>query len=262
MTQVTMRQLLEAGAHFGHRTRYWNPQMAPYIFGARNRIHIINLEHTLPMLKDAYNHASRIAANGGRIMFVGTKRSAQEVVRKEAERCEMPYVNHRWLGGMLTNFKTVKQSIKRMEELEEQIKDAAKYKFSKKESLMMQREYDKLNRSLQGIRNMTSLPDALFIIDVGYESIAVKEARKLGIPIIAVVDTNNSPKNVDSIIPGNDDATRAISVYASAIADAVLAGRGSVTTARKPKDEAPAAAEPAAPAAEATTETPASEESK
>ncbi|MGJ8670029.1 MAG: 30S ribosomal protein S2 [Oceanococcus sp.] len=253
MTQVTMRQLLEAGAHFGHRTRYWNPHMAPYIFGARNKIHIINLEQTLPLLKEAYNSVSRTAASGGRVMFVGTKRSARDVIRSEAERCDMPYVNHRWLGGMLTNFKTVKQSIKRMEELEEQINNAAKYKFNKKESLMMQREYDKLNRSLQGIRNMTSLPDALFVVDVGYESIAIKEARKLGIPIIAVVDTNNSPDGVDTVIPGNDDATRAIKVYAGAIADAVLAGRGSVTTARKAKaaEKAEAKAKVEAPAAEA-----------
>ncbi len=251
MTQVTMRQLLEAGAHFGHRTRYWNPQMAPYIFGARNRIHIVNLEHTYPLLKEATDVASRIAANGGRILFVGTKRAAQDVIKNEATRCEMPFVNHRWLGGMLTNFKTVKLSIKRMEELEEKVGADSKYKLSKKESLTLQREYDKLHKSLQGIRNMSSLPDALFVIDVGYESIAIKEARKLGIPVIAVVDTNNSPLGVDHVIPGNDDATRAISVYTKAIADAVLDGRGVVTTGKgkeelvAAKDDAPAAAQEA-----------------
>ncbi len=251
MTQVTMRQLLEAGVHFGHRTRYWNPHMAPYIFGARNRIHIINLEQTLPLLKDAYNFASRVAADGGRILFVGTKRAAHDVVQSEAERCEMPYVNHRWLGGMLTNFKTVKQSISRMEDLENKVGEAATVKLSKKEALTLQREYDKLHKSLQGIRNMNSLPDALFVIDVGYESIAIKEARKLGIPVIAVVDTNNSPAGIDRVIPGNDDATRAITVYTKAIADAVLAGRGSVTTAKAKEafEDAPEA--PAEPAGEA-----------
>ncbi len=253
MSQVTMRQLLEAGVHFGHRTRYWNPQMAPYIFGARNRIHIVNLEHTLPMLKDAANIASRIAANGGRILFVGTKRAAQDVIKAEADRCEMPFVNHRWLGGMLTNFKTVKQSIKRMEDLEEKVGEASNYKLSKKEQLTMQREYDKLHKSLHGIRNMSSLPDALFVIDVGYESIAIKEARKLGIPVIAVVDTNNSPEGVDTIIPGNDDATRAISVYTQVIADAILDGRGSVTTA-KAKAEFVEVKEEQAPAAEQEAE--------
>ncbi len=244
MTQVTMRQLLEAGVHFGHRTRYWNPRMAPYIFGSRNKIHIINLEQTLPLLKDAYNYTSRIAADGGKVLFVGTKRAARDVVAAEAERCGMPYVNQRWLGGMLTNFKTVKQSIKRMEELEQQVGEGATIKLSKKESLTLSREYDKLKKTLQGIRKMSSLPDVLFIVDVGYEDIAVKEARKLGIPVIAVVDTNNSPDGVDCVIPGNDDATRAINVYTAVMADAVLAGRESVTTGRAKADMAdePAAA--------------------
>lgn len=225
MTQVTMRQLLEAGAHFGHRTRYWNPQMAPYIFGARNRIHIINLEHTLPMLKDAYNHASRIAANGGRIMFVGTKRSAQDVVRKEAERCDMPFVNHRWLGGMLTNYKTIRGSIKRLRDLEAQETDGTLERLTKKEALMRRRDKDKLERSIGGIKDMAGLPDALFVIDVDHERIAITEANSLRIPVIGVVDTNSNPDGIDYPIPGNDDAIRAIELYARAVADACLAGR-------------------------------------
>lgn len=250
MSQVTMRQLLEAGAHFGHRTRYWNPQMRPYIFGARNKIHIINLEHSLPMLREACNAAGRIAADGGKILFVGTKRAAQEIVSTEAQRCEMPFVDRRWLGGMLTNFKTVKGSIKRMQDLREQLDESqTKHRLNKKEQLTMSREYDKLHSSLGGIETMTSLPDALFVIDVGYEAIAIREAKKLGIPVIGVVDTNNSPEGVDVIIPGNDDAIRAIAVYAQAIADAVVDAKGIKTTA--PRDEdAPAAA--AAPAADDT----------
>lgn len=247
MAQVTMRQLLEAGAHFGHRTRYWNPQMRPYIFGARNKIHIINLEDTLPLLRDACNAAGRVVADGGKVLFVGTKRSAQEIIAKEATRCDMPYVDRRWLGGMLTNFKTVKGSIKRMQELRERLDESqTKYRMSKKEQLTLSREYEKLQASLGGIENMTSLPDALFIIDVGYESIAVKEAKKLGIPVIGVVDTNNSPEGVDIVIPGNDDAIRAISVYTAAIADAVLDAKGSKTEA--PQAEAVDAPAEAAPA--------------
>lgn len=227
MSQVSMRQLLEAGVHFGHRTRYWNPKMAPYIFGHRNKIHIINLEETLPLLKEARNYVSRLAANGGRIMFVGTKRAARDAIGTQARRCGMPYVNHRWLGGMLTNFKTVKKSIQRLHDLEQMIEDGSIRKLSKKEGLELTRERDKLERSIGGIKEMTSLPDALFVIDVGFEKIAVDEARKLGIPVVGVVDTNCSPDDVDVVIPGNDDAIRAIRIYTEAIADAVIDGRAS-----------------------------------
>ena len=227
MSQISMRQLLEAGVHFGHRTRYWNPKMAPYIFGHRNKIHIINLEETLPLFKDAYNYISRLSANGGNVMFVGTKRAAREAVGKQAQRCGMPFVNHRWLGGMLTNFKTVKNSIQRLHDLEQMIEDGSIRKLNKREALDLYRERDKLERGIGGIKEMTSLPDALFIIDVGFEKIAVDEARKLGIPVIAVVDTNCSPENIDVVIPGNDDAIRAIRIYTEMVADAVLAGRGS-----------------------------------
>ncbi|WP_348765416.1 30S ribosomal protein S2 [uncultured Salinisphaera sp.] len=227
MSQISMRQLLEAGVHFGHRTRYWNPKMAPYIFGQRNKIHIINLEETLPLFKDAYNYISRLSANGGNVMFVGTKRAAREAVGKQAQRCGMPFVNHRWLGGMLTNFKTVKNSIQRLHDLEQMIEDGSIRKLNKREALDLYRERDKLERGIGGIKEMTSLPDALFIIDVGFEKIAVDEARKLGIPVIAVVDTNCSPENIDVVIPGNDDAIRAIRIYTEMVADAVLTGRGS-----------------------------------
>jgi small subunit ribosomal protein S2 len=225
-----MRQLLEAGAHFGHRTRYWNPKMASYIFGHRNKIHIINLEQTLPLLREAHSYASRLAGNGGKILFVGTKRAAREAIEAEAIRCGMPFVSHRWLGGMLTNFKTVKQSIKRLTELEQMIEDGSFQRLNKKEQLGLNRELGKLRRSLGGIKNMTSLPDALFVVDVGHENIAVLEARKLGIPVIGVVDTNNSPDGIACVIPGNDDAIRAIRVYAAVIAEAVIDGRGSVST--------------------------------
>ncbi|GAB3683390.1 30S ribosomal protein S2 [Salinisphaera aquimarina] len=227
MSQISMRQLLEAGVHFGHRTRYWNPKMAPYIFGHRNKIHIINLEETLPLFKDAYNYISRLSANGGNVMFVGTKRAAREAIGKQAERCGMPFVNHRWLGGMLTNFKTVKNSIQRLHDLEKMIEDGSILKLNKREGLDLHRERDKLERGIGGIKEMTSLPDALFIVDVGFEKIAVDEARKLGIPVIAVVDTNCSPEGIDVVIPGNDDAIRAIRIYTEMVADAVLAGRGS-----------------------------------
>ncbi|HEX4872689.1 MAG TPA: 30S ribosomal protein S2 [Nevskiaceae bacterium] len=226
MSSITMRQLLEAGVHFGHRTRYWNPKMESYIFGDRNKIHIINLEHTLPLLKDACNFAGKLAANGGRILFVGTKRAAREAVEAEAQRAGMPYVSQRWLGGTLTNFKTVKGSIKRLKEMEKQQEDGSVNRLSKKEQLLFARELEKLRKSLGGIKDMPSLPDALFIIDTGYEKIAVAEARKLGIPVIAVVDTNNNPEQVDVVIPGNDDATRAIKVYAQCIADAIIEARG------------------------------------
>lgn len=229
MADITMRQLLEVGAHFGHRTRYWNPKMDPYIFGHRNKVHIINLEHTLPMLKDACNYAGRLAANGGSILFVGTKRAARDVIEEEANRCGMPYINQRWLGGALTNFKTVKASINRLLDMERQVEDGSIHRLPKKEQLEFQRDLAKLQRSLGGIKHMNSLPDALFIIDTGYEDIAVKEARKLGIRIIAVVDSNNSPQGIDSVIPGNDDATRAIKYYAQCIADAVIDAKGANT---------------------------------
>lgn len=227
MAQVSMRQLLEAGVHFGHRTRYWNPKMAPYIFGHRNKIHIINLEETLPLLKDAQQYITRLAANGGTLMFVGTKRAAREAIGKQASRCGMPFVNHRWLGGMLTNFKTVKNSIQRLHDLDQMIEDGSIRKLSKREGLDLARERDKLERSLGGIKDMTSLPDALFVIDVGFEKIAVDEARKLGIPVVAVVDSNCSPDEIDVIIPGNDDAIRAIRIYTEVMADAIIEGRGS-----------------------------------
>jgi len=225
MSSVTMRQMLEAGVHFGHQTRYWNPQMAPYIFGDRNKIHIINLESSLPLFNDAMNVVSKIAAKRGNILFVGTKRSASNLIKEEATRCGMPYVNHRWLGGMLTNFKTVKQSIKRLKELEAQSKDGHFDKLNKKEALMCSRELVKLERSLGGIKDMRGMPDAIFVVDVGHENIAVLEANKLGIPVIGVVDTNNSPKGIDYVIPGNDDAMRAIKLYVTSLADAVLEGK-------------------------------------
>ncbi|MCK5662090.1 MAG: 30S ribosomal protein S2 [Thiotrichaceae bacterium] len=225
MTNISMRQMLEAGVHFGHRTRYWNPKMAPYIFGDRNKIHIINLEHSLPMFNDAANFAGQLAAKKGNILFVGTKRAAQEVIKEAANRCGMPYVNRRWLGGMLTNFKTVKASVKRLKDLEIIAEDGTLQRLTKKEGLSLTREMGKLERSLGGIKNMEGLPDALFIVDVGYENIAVKEAIKLHIPVVGVIDTNNSPIGVDYIIPGNDDAIRAITLYANGIADAILDAR-------------------------------------
>ena len=226
MPNVSMRQMLEAGVHFGHQTRHWNPQMSPYIFGARNKIHIINLESTLPMYNDALNFLGKLAGNKGKILFVGTKRSARNVIAEEAKRCGMPYVNHRWLGGMLTNFKTIKQSIKRLKELEAMDADGSmEARFNKKEQLNLHREMEKLERSLGGIKDMRGLPDALFVIDNGHEDIAVAEARKLGIPVIAVVDTNNAPRDVDYIVPGNDDAIRAVQLYVQGASAAVLEGR-------------------------------------
>lgn len=230
MADVTMRQMLEAGVHFGHQTRFWNPKMAPFIFGDRNKIHIINLEKTLPLYKEAMNFVSSLASKRGTILFVGTKRSARDILREEAERCGMPFVNHRWLGGMLTNFKTVKQSIKRLKELEVMGQDGTFERLNKKEVLMLTREQERLDRSIGGIKDMPGLPDALFIIDVGYEKNAVAEAVKLGIPVVGVVDTNNSIQGVDYVIPGNDDAIRAIQLYARGAADAVVTGRESVAT--------------------------------
>jgi small subunit ribosomal protein S2 len=225
MPQVTMRQMLEAGVHFGHQARFWNPKMAPYIFGERNKIHIVNLEKTLPLYTDAANFLGKLASNKGKILFVGTKRAARDSIKENAERIGMPYVNHRWLGGMLTNFKTVKQSIKRLKELEAMAADGSFAKLSKKEALMLTREQEKLERSLGGIKDMAGLPDAVFVIDVGHEKIAVAEARKLGIPVIGIVDTNTDPDGVDYVIPGNDDAMRAIQLYVRGIADSIIESR-------------------------------------
>ena len=227
MTAVSMRDMLEAGVHFGHQTRFWNPKMRPYIFGERNKIHIIDLEKSLPLYNDALNFLGRMAASGGTILFVGTKRAAQECIAAEAQRCGMPYVNRRWLGGMLTNYRTVKQSIKRLKDLEVLIEDGGLDRISKKEGLSLQRELAKLERGLGGIKNMDGVPDVLFIIDVGHEKIAVAEAVKLGIPVVAVVDTNNVPDGVDYIIPGNDDAIRSVELYVSGAATAILEGRES-----------------------------------
>jgi small subunit ribosomal protein S2 len=227
MANVTMRQMLEAGVHFGHQTRYWNPKMEPYIFGARGKIHIINLEKTLPLLNDAMNFVSKLAARRGTIMFVGTKRAASGAIEEEARRCGMPFVSHRWLGGMLTNYRTIRDSVKRLKQLESMNEDGSIAHLVKKEVLQLTRERDKLEKSLGGIKEMKSLPDALFVIDVSHEDIAVKEARKLGIPVVAVVDTNCSPDQIDYVIPGNDDAIRSIRLYAQLAADAVLEGRAS-----------------------------------
>jgi small subunit ribosomal protein S2 len=225
---VTMRQMLEAGVHFGHQTRYWNPKMAEFIFGQRNKIHIVNLEKTMAMYQEAMKYVRQLATNRGTILFVGTKRQARDIVAEEAQRAGMPFVDHRWLGGMLTNFKTVKVSIKRLKDLEAMGQDGTFEKMSKREALTLQREMDKLNRSLGGIKEMTALPDALFIIDVGYQKIAVTEANKLSIPIIGVVDTNHSPEGIAYVIPGNDDSSRAIRLYARGVADAILEGRSQV----------------------------------
>jgi len=227
MAAISMRQMLEAGVHFGHQTRFWNPAMGPYIFGERNRIHIINLEKSLPLYNDAMNFLGRLASRRGTILIVGTKRAAHEVVRDEGLRGGMPYVNQRWLGGMLTNFKTIKQSVKRLKDLEAMESDGSMERFSKKEALGLRREMAKLEASLGGIKNMPSLPDALFVIDVGHEKIAIQEAKKLGIPVVGIVDTNNSPQGCDYVIPGNDDSTRAIELYVKGLADAVLEGRTS-----------------------------------
>src|SRR5437868_1551494 len=225
---VTMRQMLEAGVHFGHQTRYWNPKMADYIFGQRNKIHIVNLEKTMAMYQEAVKYVRQLAANRGTILFVGTKRQAREIVKEEAQRAGAPYVDHRWLGGMLTNYKTVKASIKRLKDMEAMAEDGTLDKMAKKEALNYQREIVKLERSLGGIKDMNGLPDALFVIDVGYHKGAIAEAQKLGIPIIAVVDTNHNPEGVDYVIPGNDDSSRAIRLYARGVADAVLEGRNQV----------------------------------
>ncbi len=225
---TTMRQMLEAGVHFGHQTRYWNPKMAPYIFGHRNKIHIINLEKTMLMYQDAMKYVRQLAANKGTILFVGTKRQAREIVSEEAQRCSSPFVDHRWLGGMLTNFKTVKQSIKRLKDMELMVSDGSLEKMSKREGLGYQRELVKLQRGLGGFKTLDGLPDALFVIDVGYHKGAIAEAQKLGIPVIAVVDSNHSPDGIAYVIPGNDDSSRAIRLYARGVADAILEGRNQV----------------------------------
>ena len=254
MTQVSMRDLLQAGAHFGHQTRFWNPKMDQYIFGARNKIHIINLEHTVPAFNDALNTVKRLAENKNQVMFVGTKRAAGKIVEEHARRCGMPFVSHRWLGGMLTNYKTIRSSIKRLRELEEQERDGTFAKLTKKEALMRSRMKEKLERSIGGIKEMSGLPDVLFVVDVDHERIAVTEANKLGIPVIGIVDTNSDPDGVDYVIPGNDDAIRAIKLYVTAVADAVLAGKaaaGEVVSADEFVEVTEAEAEPA-PAQEAT----------
>ncbi len=237
MPQITMRQMLEAGVHFGHQTRYWNPKMAPYIFGARGKIHIINLEKTMPLFSDAMNFISGIAQKRGSILFVGTKRSAREAIKEEASRCSMPFMTQRWLGGTLTNFRTVKQSVQRLKELEAGETDGSFNRLVKHEVLRLRRERDKLEASLGGIKDMARLPDALFVIDIGHENIAVQEAKTLGIPVIAVVDTNYDPALVDYAIPGNDDAIRAVQLYARAAADAVLEGKAAAPSAANVREE-------------------------
>jgi small subunit ribosomal protein S2 len=222
---VTIRQMLEAGVHFGHQTRYWNPKMAEYIFGQRNKIHIVNLEKTLALYNDAMKYVRQLAGNRGTVLFVGTKRQAREIIAEEAQRCGMPYVDHRWLGGMLSNFKTVKGSIKRLRDLETMKEDGTFERMAKREALSLSRELEKLKKSLGGIKDMNALPDAIFVIDVGYHKIAVTEAKKLGIPIVAVVDTNHNPDGIAYVIPGNDDSSRAIRLYARGVADAILEGK-------------------------------------
>jgi small subunit ribosomal protein S2 len=264
MASMSMRQMLEAGVHFGHQTRFWNPKMAPFIFGERNRIHIINLEKTLPLYNEAAAFIRQVVADGGRVLFVGTKRSAREAVKQAAGRCGMPYVSHRWLGGMLTNFKTVRQSIKRLSSLDEMAQNGTLEQHSKREAQALRREREKLERSLGGIKEMEGLPDVLFVIDVGHEKIAIHEAKKLGIPVVAIVDTNCAPDDIDYVVPGNDDAMRAIQLYVEGMADAVADGKSAlpeVPTGEdefveldeegkpKPKTGAPAARRPGKPAA-------------
>ena len=239
MAEVSMRQMLEAGVHFGHQTRYWNPKMAPYLFGARNKIYIIDLEQTLPLFNGAMNYLGQMTANKGNILFVGTKKSARKTVAEEAKRCGMPYVNHRWLGGMLTNFKTIKKSINRLKELEAMKADGTLYqRFAKKEALGMERELEKLERSLGGIKDMRGTPDVLFVLDVGYEKNAVKEAKKLGIPVVGIVDSNNSPVGIDYVIPGNDDSIRAVKLYCQSASAAVLEAKSASLAVSAKSEEA------------------------
>ena len=238
---TTMREMLEAGVHFGHQTRFWHPKMAPYIFGARNKIHIVNLEKTMEQYNAAMTYVRRLAANRGTILFVATKRQAREIIKEEAQRAGMPFVDHRWLGGMMSNFKTVKGSIKRLKELEAMKLDGTFDRMNKREALTLTREYDKLMTSMGGIKDMVSLPDAMFIIDVGYQKIAVQEAIKLGIPLVGVVDTNHSPDGIDYVIPGNDDSSKAIRLYARGVADAILEGKSQaiqeIVQAQAPNEE-------------------------
>jgi len=256
MAQVSMRQMLAAGVHFGHQTRFWNPKMAEYIFGARNKIHIINLEKTLPMFNDALNVISNVASKNGKILFVGTKRAASQIVREEAERCGMPYVNHRWLGGMLTNFNTVRASIRRLKDLEKMVEDGSFERLNKKEALMLTRELTKLDKTLGGIKDMPGLPDAVFVVDVGNENIAVHESKVLGIPVIGIVDTNNKPDEVDYVIPGNDDAIRAIKLYTEAVADSIIEGKAASLNGNAEDEYVEVSEAPAEVEAEATeTET-------
>ena len=222
MSNLSMREMLSSGVHFGHRTRYWHPKMAPYIFGVRNNVHIINLEQTLPMLQDAINFVGSIASHGGKVLFVGTKHAATQIIREQAERCGMPFVNHRWLGGMLTNYKTVRRSVKRLKDLDLSFEKKSFVSLNKKEILMLSRQRDKLERSLGGIKGMAGLPDAIFVVDIGYDRIAVTEAQKLRIPVIGIVDTNHSPDGINYPVPGNDDSLRSIHLYASSLADAIL----------------------------------------
>ncbi|MDI4499798.1 30S ribosomal protein S2 [Moraxella nonliquefaciens] len=235
-TQIAMRDLLEAGAHFGHQTRYWNPKMNQYIFGARNGIHIINLEHTVQQFNEALTFANQQAANRNKILFVGTKRAAGQAIREQAQRAGMPYIDHRWLGGTLTNWKTIRQSITRLKDLEKQAEDGTFAKLTKREALERTRDMEKLERALGGIKDMNGLPDAIFVIDVDHEAIAIKEAKNLGIPVIGVVDTNSNPDNVDYVIAANDDAIRAVTLYATAMADAIIAGKEYAKTQAKGDD--------------------------
>ncbi|MDN3398029.1 30S ribosomal protein S2 [Psychrobacter sp. APC 3426] len=246
-TKIEMRDLLQAGAHFGHQTRFWNPKMGPYIFGARNKIHIINLEHTVKAFNEALTYVNGLAAKKNKVLFVGTKRAASGIIREQAARAGMPYVDHRWLGGMLTNWKTLRQSINRLKELEKQAEDGTFAKLTKREALERTRDMEKLERSLGGIKDMGGLPDAIFVVDVDHEAIAIKEAKNLGIPVIGIVDTNSSPDNVDYIIPANDDAIRAVTLYVTSMADAIIAGKEYAQTQAggKAEQEAPAATEEA-----------------
>ncbi|WP_299066085.1 30S ribosomal protein S2 [uncultured Psychrobacter sp.] len=256
-TQVSMRDLLQAGAHFGHQTRFWNPKMGPYIFGARNKIHIINLEHTVKSFNEALNYVNNLAAKKNKVLFVGTKRAASGVIREQAQRAGMPYVDHRWLGGMLTNWKTLRQSINRLKDLEKQSEDGTFAKLTKREALERTRDMEKLERSLGGIKDMGGLPDAIFVVDVDHEAIAIKEAKNLGIPVIGIVDTNSNPDNVDYIIPANDDAIRAVTLYVTAVADAVIAGKEYAQTQAGGKADQQAPVEQEAPAEANATEQPA-----
>ena len=250
-TKIEMRDLLQAGAHFGHQTRFWNPKMGPYIFGARNKIHIINLEHTVKSFNEALNYVNNLAAKKNKVLFVGTKRAASGVIREQAKRAGMPYVDHRWLGGMLTNWKTLRQSINRLKELEKQAEDGTFAKLTKREALERTRDMEKLERSLGGIKDMGGLPDAIFVVDVDHEAIAIKEAKNLGIPVIGIVDTNSNPDNVEYVIPANDDAIRAVTLYVTAIADAIIAGKEYAQTQANGKTDQATEQAPATDAAQA-----------